>query len=262
MHGKDSFEYAKLIRLEPGRAAPSGFTLISTSAPAVIQQLCRTLTFARGLTLYESWDDWTKTAVGYMVPSFIADIASDYKEGLSVDRWNCLPLHQRSILKHARTLLLDRFPKMPDIAMLRVAERAQRERWNGDKRKLEDRVVNFVRHEWSSYEVRLDHFGRHPGVLGDTTINDKQRVMSLKRKKDEVLEIVKPRMREVLVFWLALDISGSDLAQFYRRHRLYDSAEGIGGYQEANAVIRTSRLQHLGGLETPANLLLKTEVII
>ena len=262
-----SNEYCSLIRLVPDRPAPTGLILVSSTAPALFQQLCRTLTFARGLTLYEVWDDWNQTATGYLVPSPVAALASEYKHGFSPDGWTNLPLHERNRLKHARSLLVERFPRMPHISVVRIAERAQREHWNGDKRKLEERVVNHVRHEWTSYETRLEHYVRYPQFTGlpneDRTAGaESQRGMKLNRKKDEVLELVKPRMRDVLLSWLPKDVISSDLTNFWRRHHLFDSADGYGEYREKSILVQTSRLQYYGGLETPANLLSKTELIM
>ena len=262
-----SNEYCRVIRLVSDRPAPSGFTLVSSTAPALFQQLCRTLTFARGLVLYEVWDDWNQTATGYLVPSPIAALTLEYKHGFSPERWDNLPLHQRNKLKHARALLLERFPRMPDIAVIRIAERAQREQWSGDKKKLEERVINHVRHEWTSYETHLEHYVRYPQFTGlpngdRTAAAENQRRTKLSRKKDEVLEMVKLRMRDVLLSWLPNDISSLELTSFWRRHHLFDSTDGHGEYREKSTVVQTSSLHHYGGLETPANLLSKTELIV
>lgn len=262
-----SNEYCSIVRLAPDRPAPSGFTSVSSTAPALFQQLCRTFTFARGLTLYEVWDDWNQTATGHLVPSPVAALASEYKHGFSPDRWSSLPLHQRNRLKHARTLVLERFPRMPDIAIIRIAERAQREQWNGDKKKLEERVVNHVRHEWTSYETQLEHYVRYPQFTGlpnrdRTAAAESQRGIKLSRKKDEVLEMVIPRMRDVLLSWLPNYISSLELTSFWRRHHLFDAVYGHGEYREKSILVQTSSLHCYGGLEAPANLLSKTELII
>jgi hypothetical protein len=151
---------------------------------------------------------------------------------------------------------------MPGIAVIRVAERAQRERWNGDEKKLEERVVNYVRHEWTSYEVRLDQLMRFPLPTGSSTTSGKQREATLNRKNDDILEIVKPRIRDVLIAWLPKDVSAEDLAKFCQRHQLFDSADGDGTHRKQSVLVQTSCLRYHGGLETPANLLARTELIM
>jgi hypothetical protein len=156
---------------------------------------------------------------------------------------------------------------MPDIAIIRIAERAQREQWNGDKKKLEERVVNHVRHEWTSYETQLEHYVRYPQFTGlpnrdRTAAAESQRGIKLSRKKDEVLEMVIPRMRDVLLSWLPNYISSLELTSFWRRHHLFDAVYGHGEYREKSILVQTSSLHCYGGLEAPANLLSKTELII
>lgn len=260
MAHSDLNEYCRVVRLESGQTAPSGFTLVSASAPAVLQQLCRTFTFARGLTLYELWDCWNQTATGYVVPSSMFSMAWEYRNGLLPALWSDLPLHHRNILNHARTALLEQFPRIAEIAAIRIAERAQREKWNGEKQKLEKGVVDQIRHEWTSYEVRLEQFERYNQPASNTTASQSRSETSLLRKKDEVFEIVKPRIRDVLISWLPKDVSAEYLASFFKRHELFDAADGKGGYREENMLVRTSNLRYHGGLETPANLLAKTEL--
>ena len=255
-------EYCNVVRIRPGRTLPSGYTLVSASAPAVLQQLCRTFTLARGLTLHEIWDEWNQIVIGYLIPSALFGLAHEYRSGVSVDRWSTLPLHHRNRLKHARALLLDQFPRMPEIAAIRIAERAQREQWNGEKRKLEERAINHVRHEWTSYEAHLNHYQSYPQSTGNTAANASLRESTLSRKKDLVLEAVKPRIRDVLISWLPKEVNAADLANFFQRHDLYDSASGNGSYKQGSVLARMSCLRYHGGLETPANLLAKTELIM
>jgi hypothetical protein len=151
---------------------------------------------------------------------------------------------------------------MPEIAITKVVERAQRGRWNGDKKNLEERVVNYVRHEWTSYEVRLDSVVRFHYSTSNTTTGGRQREATLNRKKDEILETVKPRIRDVLVSWLPKDVGAEGLARFWQRHKLFGSTDGNGTYRKESVLVQTSGLRYHGGLEIPANLLAKTELIM
>ena len=262
MHETRMSEYCNVVRIRPGRTLPSGYTLVPASSPAVLQQLCRTFTLARGLTLHEVWDEWNQTVTGYLIPSAVFGIAHEYRSGVSVARWSTLPVHERNRLKYARALLLEQFPRMPEIAAIRIAERAQREQWNGEKRKLEERAINHIRHEWTSYEAHFNHYQSYPQATGSTTADANPRESKLSRKKDVVLEAVKPRIRDVLISWLPKELTAADLASLVQRYNLYDSASGNRSYKQGSVLARTSCLRYHGGLETPANLLAKTELIM
>lgn len=256
-------EYSNVVRHGLNQTTPLGYTLVSTSAPAILQLFCRTFTFAQGLTLYEVWDAYNQRATAYLVPTPVHSLAiSEFRNGVTTARWNHLPLHQRSILWHARELLLQQYPRMPEIAAIRIAERAEREGWNGLKVSLEGRVVNHIRHEWTSYVTHFDHYRSFPLPAGNTPADARLRESTLSRHKNEVLEAVKPRMREILVLWLPQDISSAALASLFQRHDLFDSANGNGQYTQANMLVRTNLLRYHGGLETPSNLLAKTELIM
>lgn len=256
-------EYSNVVRHGLNQTLPLGFKFVPTSAPSILQQLCRTFTLARGLTLYEVWDAYNRRATGYLVPTLLHSLAiSEFRDGITTERWNHLPLHQRSILRHARELLLQQFPRIPEIAAIRIAERADREVWNGLRSSLEERVVNHIRHEWTSYSTQFDHYRNYPLPVGGTLSHARLRNSTLRRHKDEVLEAVKPRVREIITLWLPGDVNAAELARLYRRHDLFDSANGNGPYKEADMVLRTSCLRYHGGSETPGNLLAKTELIM
>ena len=211
--------------------------------------------------MYEVSDEWDESIDGYIVPSSIAEIASQYKHGLGTEGWNLFPLHKRNTLKHAHRLLDERFPRMSAIAAIRIAERAEWERWNGEKKSLEEKVVNHVRHEWTSYEVRLAYakkYDRSPtawsGGAQDVDVRWREHDWQAGAKKDQILEAIKPRMREVLHSW-PQDMDEFELTKFWRRHRLQDSVSGESGVSQRAA------LQHFGGMETVANLISRVDVI-
>lgn len=254
-------EYSDLIRLSPDDFQTfSGCTFISASTTPPVPQLCRELTLARGRILYEVFDEWNESITGYVVPASVAEVVSQYERGLSTEAWNSLPLHRRNVLKHAHRMLDERFPRMSSIAAIRVAERAEWERWNGEKMSLEEKVVDHVRHEWTSYEVRLEYvkkYDRSPtawsGAPERIDAHWRDHKQQIENKKEHIREIIKPRMREVLRSWLPQDISEPELGRFWRRHSLYVSGAGEDG------VSRGAVLQNYAGLETIANLVSRAD---
>ena len=258
-------EYSEVIRLPYDCETPPGHTFISSKSPIAVQQLSRELSLARGRIIYEVWDTWTHTIAGYAVPSDIARLASLYKHGVSTKIWNELPSHRKGLIMHAYMVMMQRFPRIPEIAAIRVAEEAERDRWNGERSGIDDRVVNHAKHEWTSYQLRVQYFhqfNQRPsawsGLQGFYARRDDY-MKRLRNTKEQALEDMKPRMREVLRSWLSEDISYAELAKFWRRHELYDSSKGEGRCRKEDGLFESLSLQYHGGLETPGNLICKVE---
>ena len=91
----------------------------------------------------------------------------------------------RTTLQHTYDRVTNLLPRIPAVAAKSVAEdlyhRFRRRPFT--KRAIEDSVVVYVRHKWTSYDFR---------------------VTTMKQDEDEVVEMIKPRMREVLQSWLCL----------------------------------------------------------
>ena len=198
--------------------------------------------------------------MGYIVPSSIAEIARKYgREGEGMAAWVNLPLQQKNRLREAWTVSLRLFPGMPAYAARVVAERAVWERWDErDNRAMEERVVSHIRHEWTIYEFRLESAGQSQGK-GSAANSDEQQdgdsVRQWMRSKLEILEIVKPRIREVTKSWLPQDTSATELVLFWRRHGLLDSADsGKEGFRQEDVLLTKTSLMDYGGGETIANL--------
>ena len=116
---------------------------------------------------------------------------------------------------------------MPEIAVIKVAERAEREKWDGEVVNLEQRVVNCVKHRWTSYESRREY-----------------------STEKDVLEMIEPRMREVLKSWFSEDMTFAELERFWWRHGLCDAADSSSVGEQLHAVA----LRDHGGLETLGNV--------
>ena len=261
-------EYSSIVRLENDVKTPPGHTFISSSLSPTVQQLSRDLTLARGRILYEVWDSWNHTIDGYLVPSSIASIAMQCKDGVRTEAWEGLPSHQQNAIRQIHTTILRHFPRIPAASAIRVAEKAQREKSSVRKSTIEERVVQHARHEWTSYDLKLEsshRLNQPPSAWsGIETIQVRRRLYQehYTAKKAETPASAKPRMREVLRSWLPEDISSTELALFWRKHDLFDAEEGIGGSREQDVLFKGASLQDYGRLETVCNFVRKVEAFL
>ncbi|KAK5122955.1 hypothetical protein LTR85_003520 [Meristemomyces frigidus] len=233
-------EYGELIRVTPSQDYEimryDGYTFVSEQKPLAARQYCREMTLARGRILYEVWDQWTEQVLGYIVPEKISNEAKAYTPGSALSPWPEEPTPVRSLLQHAYDRVTISFERIPHIAAKSIAEAIHHtlRRRPLTKRAIEDSVVEHVRHRWTSYEFRI---------------------MNMKQKETEVLEMINPRMRDVLQSWLPQYVSGEALVELWSKHMLLDAddSQQVGGRAVDVAFTRTTLLYH-GGLETPANL--------
>ncbi|KAK4540075.1 hypothetical protein LTR36_009816 [Oleoguttula mirabilis] len=253
MASADFSEYDEVIRVNPSQdyeiLKRDGYAFISEQKPLAARQYCRDMTLARGRILYQVWDQWTAQTLGYIVPEEILSEAKAYRPGSALNPWPEEPAHTRNLLQHVYERLTIQFERIPHTAAKSVAEEIHHalRRRPMTKRAIEDAVVEHVRLRWTSYEFRV-----------------KNMVPSLQREC-EVVEMIKPRMREVLRSWLPQYISGEALVELWERHGLLDAdadtngvveigGEVAGGETFEDVAFRRPALFYHGGLETPANL--------
>jgi len=235
-------EYNDLIRIPPSTHPSPGRTFIEAAAPTHIMQICREHTFAQGRILYEVYDADDARVLGYLVPNTVSRLATTYKHGINLASWNKVDLDQLLKLRLAHWELMQKFPRLPDIAAKAISEKAAAQGWKGDKNVLETKLVDYALHEWTSYDFRLE-----------------QAPNAGPSKTKEVAEHVKPRLREVLRSWLPLHTAQRDVFLLYRRHELVDAElqEVIGGSKLD--MPPSIGLQNYGGSETVANITLRPD---
>lgn len=167
-------------------------------------------------------DRWSEHVIGYIVPDDILEEAKAYRPASSP--WPEEPSHVRNRLQYAYDGVAAQFERIPHVAAKSVAEavyRTLRQR-PYTKRAIENLLVDHVRHQWTSYEFR---------------------VKNMQQREAEVLQIIKPRMRDVLQSWLPQCVRSESLVEFLGRHDLLDAP-----------LLRSTTLSCHGGLETVANL--------
>ena len=99
-------EYSNLVRVSENTAVPSGYAFVSEFAvPVIVKQLTRQLTFARGRILYEVFDEWKEIVIGYIAPESIVALALQYKDGVSRERFDKVPEHERRVAMHTYQLV-------------------------------------------------------------------------------------------------------------------------------------------------------------
>ncbi|KAK3725956.1 hypothetical protein LTR37_000104 [Vermiconidia calcicola] len=257
-------EYSDIIRLSEHFRLPFGYTLLPSTSPITVLHLSRDLTLSRGRICYEMWDSWEEKVSGYVVPSEVVAAARDYKDGVSTKHWSGLPIDRRNVLWYAHRLLKERFPRIPAIAALRIAEKAERIGWQDRKEELEGMVVEHVNVEYTSFTFRLQYFENQLGPpptpwtfsanLGDFYDVQRQYRTELKIHEEEVVKIVEPRMREVLKSWLPTSVSSLELTKFWRTHHLLESGSAKMDSFYGAETLHGSTLRDFGGLETVANI--------
>lgn len=219
-------EYTTILRLPPGTPAAPGSTFIPSHSPPTVRQLVRDLTLARGRVLYEIHNSYEGRVLGYISPWVVADIAFRYRDGVGSAAQKVEPEGRR-----AMAVLREMFPRMPEFAALRVVEKVGkgRERCSGRESELEEKVVGLVKDEWTSFEFRMEQV-RHSDLLGRSPLSStgrRETQVSWWRERrqrplveEQILETVKPRIREVLRSWLPADITNLKLAALWERHGL------------------------------------------
>lgn len=245
----ETSEYSQVIRVPSISYLPHDYKFVDTRSSLIVQQLVRELTFAKGRILYEYWDTWNDRVVGWAAPVLAVDQAIDRhrRVGGPVAR-RVLPPPRLEVLQKAQSILEVRFPRMPAFAVKTIAEAAERQCWNVDRRTMETRVVNYVGHKYTNYGLELER-------ASESSRKQNRRQIAETR----VLESIVPRMREVLRSWLPEDMSGTDLAKFWHDNALFDWPEGNGQCKEEDMVISRLDLQSYGGKETIANLVVKVD---
>ncbi|KAK3716549.1 hypothetical protein LTR37_006445 [Vermiconidia calcicola] len=257
-------EYSDIIRLSEHFRLPFGYTLLPSTSPITMLHLSRDLALARGRICYEMWDSWEEKVSGYVVPSEVVAVARDYKDNMTTKHWSGLPFEQRNVLWYAHRLLKERFPRIPAIAALRVAEKAERSGWQNGKEDLERMVVEHAKMEYTSFTFRLQYFENQLGPpptpwtfsanLGDFYEVQRRYQTEMKTCEEKVLEIVEFRMREVLKSWLPSFMSFSELTKFWRTHDLLEPGSAKKDTFYGAETLHGSTLRDFGGLETVTNI--------
>lgn len=241
-------EYNTIVSLTRPFSTPIGQTYISTyDAPLNVLQLCCSRTLGRGRILYEVHDEGSSGVIGYVVPTDVSQFAHKYKHGVSLAGWNGCGYVQDQVLRRAFALLQRRFPQIPEVDAKEISELALQRRWRYDEDMLEEVVVDYILHEWTSYDFRIYGSGEDPARSG------RELSMRFGEKHQQVFEIVKPRLREMIRSWLPGQVIGRDLNAFYARHRLSDDSSQ--GKEDSTTEVRydTTR-SYYGGAETIANI--------
>jgi hypothetical protein len=149
-----SSEYGTIVAIFRPFNLPPGYTYISTTTPWHYQKICRNHTLARGRILCEARDSGRPLVVGYAVPDGVARLARNFKDGVFLDHWDELRPTQTRTLKYTQAILAIKFPRMPALDVREIAEKAERTGWKDDKEALEAIVVEYVKHEWTGFDLR------------------------------------------------------------------------------------------------------------
>jgi hypothetical protein len=223
-----SSEYGTIVAIFRPFNLPPGYTYISTTTPWHYQKICRNHTLARGRILCEARDSGRPLVVGYAVPDGVARLARNFKDGVFLDHWDELRPTQTRTLKYTQAILAIKFPRMPALDVREIAEKAERTGWKDDKEALEAIVVEYVKHEWTGFDFKMEGCAmnlpdiQHPYVVRYDVANKEWRKHQLliHQKEDQVFEEVKPRMREILKDWMPEHMSDREQASFMKKHKI------------------------------------------
>lgn len=260
-------EYNDIIRHCQPVAAPVGYTHVSAYSSPHILQICRDHTFARGRALHEIPEAVTRNLIGYILPAAVFELARRYTDGVNIDSWRTYSDHQQRLLHNAHWVVKKRFPRIPDIAAKEIPEKAWRQRWQGDKDELEDMVVQYALHGWTSHDFRFesDRLLVVPGryVVGHEDPS-KAAIAYDKRIGSRyigIFKIVKPRLRQVLRSWLPTDFGMRELSLLYRKYDLQEDVEQSQKWRNCASPGMGGDLTVMsyGGAETMANITLQAD---
>lgn len=231
-------EYEQVIRLEATYdhdvLVPPGYIFVSDWKPVAARQYVRETTLARGRILYEVWNTWANAILGYACPEDILTEAKAYRPSSVLSLWPEEPGRARCSLQHNYDRVKHQFPLAPHVAAKAVAEHlSDRSRACPiKKRDVEDAVVEHVKLKWTSHGFRGLHMHQRP---------------------QEVEELVRPRVRDVLRSWLDEHARGDALIQLWDRHGLRESSDDREKKALDDLSFETCSLTWYAGKETLGN---------
>lgn len=257
-----SDEYNKIVSVTRPFSMPLGHIYVSAAdSPLCVLQLCCIRTLARGRILYQVYDQSSSGVVAYVVPADVSQFAHQYRHGINCASWSESDVGKQQVLQRAYALLRKRFPRMAEVDVKEISQKALNRRWRYDEEMLEEVVVDHALHEWTSYDMRFESAVQQlPTVpsLYAVSGNEPARVRrerylhSILMHK-QVLRLVKTRLREVVVSWMRPHVAVRELNSFFERHDLLD-----GKLPELDGRVTMARIEstlsNFGGAETIANI--------
>lgn len=189
-------EYGTVLRLDRRAESISldhDFIQIGGTKPQLLQ-FSRSLTLAQGRILYEIWDSRIEQHVGYGVPSrVLSEVRSADRMDIDGEWKHAPPLRRRRLL-NAKHMVVQLFPRMPWLGIVRVVERMVRLRVDVTRDSVEDAVVRYALHQWTNYFLRLESCGvaEDDGYVVISSADEHARAAVTERLKSVLLSWMHP----------------------------------------------------------------------
>ncbi|RMY49628.1 hypothetical protein D0865_07374 [Hortaea werneckii] len=212
----DDTEYAHVIRLNANAdfetfKAP-GYVFVASTRPVAERQYVRDMTLARGRLLYEVWDLWNECISGYICPEQVNAEARRHLLASAPNLWPEESAQTRQGLQRTYDQVKHHYPRAPHVALKGAAETLYLQLYGRAATRIDVERAYY----WTSFEFR---------------------VRNMRQNKEEVIKMVKPRMREVLWSWVEQWTRANEVVALWERDGLLDTRNDRAQFSfEANAL--------------------------